>query len=254
MGVFVETLIDLFTREMDRRRPTVSHAVSAGGGGLEDALFFAVFHRMRTKLSSVLGPALTLEARGGSLTEADSRELLRTVARSARELHGLLSDLLDLDQLQRGVLTPDREPTDLLHLARATVERFDRDHPPIIVQGEHVHHDVDQWMVERIITNLIMNARQHTPRGTGIWVRVAEDPEGARLTVEDDGPGVPVGMRTQMFQPFRRGASASTHDPGAGIGLTLVARLAELHHGRAWLTERPGGGVAVHVLLGGASR
>ena len=72
-----------------------------------------------------------------------------------------------------------------------------------------------------------------------------------RISVEDDGPGVPVDIRRVIFEPFRQGPTQSTHSPGTGIGLSLVARFAELHGGTAWVDERDGGGAAFHVVIPG---
>ena len=67
--------------------------------------------------------------------------------------------------------------------------------------------------------------------------------------VEDDGPGVPLELRDSLFQPFERGPSANPHSPGVGLGLSLVARFAELHGGQAWVDDGVSGGAAFHVLL-----
>jgi hypothetical protein len=60
---------------------------------------------------------------------------------------------------------------------------------------------------------------------------------------------VPKELRTVLFEPFRQGPNAPGHAPGVGIGLSLVARFAELHDGRAWVEDRPGGGSSFRVLL-----
>lgn len=67
------------------------------------------------------------------------------------------------------------------------------------------------------------------------------------LTVDDEGPGVPEHLKAVIFEPFRRGGES--HAPGTGIGLSLVARFAELHGGRAWVEDRAGGGASFRVLL-----
>ena len=68
------------------------------------------------------------------------------------------------------------------------------------------------------------------------------------LVVEDEGPGVPDEHKLSIFEAFRRGPR-SRSKPGSGIGLSLVARFAELHGGHAWVEDREGGGASFHVYL-----
>ena len=82
-----------------------------------------------------------------------------------------------------------------------------------------------------------------------MWLRLARRDDGVLLAVEDAGAGVPQELRGGLFEPFRRGPEVPARAPGAGIGLTLVARFAELHGGRAWVEDRPGGGASFRVLL-----
>ncbi|MGZ8637353.1 MAG: sensor histidine kinase, partial [Actinomycetota bacterium] len=71
--------------------------------------------------------------------------------------------------------------------------------------------------------------------------------------VEDEGGGVREDMREAIFEPFRQGPEATEHAPGAGVGLTLVRRFAELHGGWAWVEERAGGGASFRVFLPGVT-
>ena len=102
-------------------------------------------------------------------------------------------------------------------------------------------------MVERIVENLLTNAVKHTPGDSRIWVRVERTDEGALISVEDDGPGIPPEDRLRVFEPFVQGATVTPG--GVGVGLALVAKFAELHDGRAWVQERAGGGASFRVLL-----
>jgi signal transduction histidine kinase len=108
---------------------------------------------------------------------------------------------------------------------------------------------VDPAKVERIVENLLANAHRHTTPDTPVWVKLARQDQGVLIAVEDAGGGVPPELRAALFEPFHQGPEAPTHAPGVGIGLTLVARFAELHGGRAWVEERPGGGSSFRVLL-----
>jgi signal transduction histidine kinase len=110
---------------------------------------------------------------------------------------------------------------------------------------------VDAAKVERIVENLLANTARHTNEEAGIWVRVAPEGDGVMIAVEDGGAGVPDDLKEAIFEPFRQGPQRSHHSPGVGVGLSLVARFAELHGGRAWVEDRPGGGAAFRVFLPG---
>jgi two-component system sensor histidine kinase MtrB len=108
---------------------------------------------------------------------------------------------------------------------------------------------VDSAKVERVVENLLANAGRHTTPDTPVWVTVTRRDDGVLLAVEDAGTGVPQELRAALFEPFRQGPEVAAHAPGVGIGLSLVARFAELHGGRAWVQDRPGGGASFQVLL-----
>jgi signal transduction histidine kinase len=216
----------------------------------------AVSHDLRTPLTAILGFALSLQKEEElGLTAEDRRELAGRLAANARRLNRLVTDLLDLDRLQRGVLEPALTPTDVGALAKSVLAGLDGV-PRHRIQPEvdSVIVSIDPAKVERILENLLVNAAKHTPPRATIWLRVSAHEDGALIMVEDDGPGVPEGIRTTIFEPFRQGPDgASDPSPGMGIGLSLVSRFAELHGGRAWVEERPGGGASFRVHLPGAA-
>ncbi|HEX5950684.1 MAG TPA: PAS domain-containing protein [Actinomycetota bacterium] len=216
---------------------------------MKNTFLAAVSHELRSPLTSILGLSLTLE-RAPEMAPNDREDLLERLAFNARKLDRLLKDLLDIDRLNRGIVEPQYRTVDLAALTRRSVESLDTaagrviefDTPPLVLT-------IDPPKLERIVENLVANAARHTPPTSRIWVRLEPVEGGALLSVEDDGPGVPVELRDAVFEPFRQGPTATPHSPGTGIGLSLVARFAELHGGRAWVDERPGGGAAFHVLL-----
>jgi len=241
-----QTYSDAFRRERE-----ATHRLRALDE-MKNMFLEAVSHELRTPLTSILGSALTLEQAGGSLRPEDQRDLIVRIAANARKLQRLLGDLLDLDRLQRGILSPQRRPVDVAEVVGEAIRESDVlkdrsveiDAPPLVVS-------VDPAKVERIVENLLANAARHTPPGTRVWVRVEPEGDGALVIVEDEGPGVPAENREMIFEPFQQ-AGHPNHAPGVGVGLSLVAKFAELHGGRAWLQDRPGGGASFHVLLPGA--
>jgi PAS domain S-box-containing protein len=217
---------------------------------MKNTFLDAVSHELRTPLAAVIGIALTLKRAGSRLTEEDTVDLVDRLVANAGKLDRLLTDLLDLDRLSKGIVAPQRRRTDLAALVgRIATEWRQRSGRRLEVMVEPVVAWVDPAKVERVVENLLANAGRHTTPDTPVWVRVARRGEGVLLAVEDAGGGVPHELRAALFEPFRQGPGAHAHTPGVGIGLSLVARFAELHGGRAWVEDRPGGGASFRVLL-----
>ena len=219
---------------------------------LKNTFLHAVSHELRTPLAAVLGFALTLQREEVELDAKERLEIVHRLAANARKLDQLLSDLLDLDRLDRGIMEPRRRPTDVAALVRRTVESSEvLGTRPVRVEAQLVVAPIDGPKVERIVENLLANAARHTPPGSSVWVRVDPHEGGVLIVVEDDGTGVPEHLRETVFEPFRQGPQTRPHAPGVGIGLSLVARFAELHGGKAWVEDRPGGGASFKVFLPG---
>ena len=207
----------------------------------------AVAHDLRTPLAAILGLAVTLEREDLVLALDESRDLAHRIAENARRLDGMVADFLDLERLQRGVADLTFQPVDVGALVREIVG------DPSLVTDRHVTLDVapvtveaDAGLLARIVENLLGNTMKHTPSGSQIWVRLERTDDGVELIVEDDGPGVPDAEKSCIFEPVRQGAGAAA---GSGVGLALVARFADLHGGRAWVEDRPGGGASFHVTI-----
>jgi PAS domain S-box-containing protein len=208
----------------------------------------AVSHDIRTPLAAILGLAITLEHKAEDMSPEDVRDLSSRIVQNSRRLDRIVTDLLDLDRLQRKGLAARLRPVDLGALVRQLVTRTEAvTERRLQLDTGPVHVQADPTMVERIVDNLLANAVKHTPGDARIWIRVERTEEGALIAVEDDGPGIPPEERERIFEPFVQGASPGTG--GAGIGLALVAKFAELHDGRAWVQERAGGGASFRVLL-----
>jgi PAS domain S-box-containing protein len=232
---------------LDREREASQHLRKLDA--MKNSFLQAVSHDLRTPLTSILAGALTLENDQLDLSSDERKDLAHRLAGNARKLNKMLSDLLDLDRLSRGILTPNRKPTDLAELVQRVVGECDLQDHLVQIVAEELTVDVDPAQVERIVENLVTNAVRYTPPGTPVWVKVASHERGALITVEDAGPGVPDELRKAIFEPFRQGQEVVQHSPGVGIGLSLVARFAALHSGRAWVDDRPGGGASFKVYL-----
>ena len=215
----------------------------------KNGLLTAVSHDMRSSLTGILGFARLLEDQFTNLSGPHKLRMLGIITESAKRLERLLSNLLDLDRLRRGLVEAQREPTDLAELVRSVVSTCDvgKTHR-VSLKALSLVLNVDPAKVERIVENLVVNAMRHTPKGTQIWIRIEARDDGALLAVEDGGGGIPHERHTEIFHAFERGAEGDG-SPGTGAGLAVVRRFAELHGGRAWVEDRPGGGAAFFVYL-----
>ena len=216
---------------------------------MKNMILTSVSHEIRTPLTSLLGFASTLKLRHGELDAHVQREIAERMLEQSQRLQRLLGDLLDVDRLERGILETRRHPSDIGRLVRRIAHEADIQEREVRVEVDDFRAGVDQPKVERILESLLSNEGRHTPPGTTIVVKAWMGAEGLHLVVEDDGPGIPAEIRERIFQPFAQGMQRSPHAPGAGVGLALVAGFAELHGGRAWAEERPGGGARFNVLL-----
>jgi PAS domain S-box-containing protein len=233
--------LDMERRAVDRLREA---------DDMKNTFLTAVSHDLRTPLSAILGSAITLESADElGIPEEDRRQLIRSLSKKARRLTAMVNDLLDMDRLTRGQVQPRRERMDLGALLGRTVAESDvLEERNVHVQAEPIDAWIDESMVVRIIENLLVNAVKHTPPTSSIWVGAQRVHNGVVLQVEDDGPGVAPDERDRLFEPFERG-ERSAPSPGLGVGLSLVARFAEAHGGRAWVEDREGGGASFRVLF-----
>ncbi len=218
---------------------------------LKSSFLQAVSHEIRTPLTVIQGFALTLHERGDHLDDEQRHAMTGRLAAAADRLQRLLADLIDVDRLNQGLLGLDRRPVQLQQLVTSVLGDLDRNAHLIVASCPNdLTAPLDRPKVERIVQNLVQNAVKHTPPGTRIHVDVTGDADSVRIAVADDGPGIDVDDADQLFEPFTHGRLARRHaSPGTGIGLTLVARFAELHGGRAWIDHERTEGATFLVEL-----
>lgn len=218
---------------------------------IKDALLVAVSHEVRTPLTVIAGLVATL---GRDETQRDPelvRHLLSRLEPSVVRLDQLLTDLLDTDRLSRGAVVPHLRETHLPDLVDAVLTFHDVTTHPLQVRVDVDHALVDSGLLARMVESLLVNAVRYTPPGTPIVLGLVPDGRDLIVAVDDRGTGVPAEQRAAIFEAFHQDQRVA-HAPGAGIGLYLVARFAELHGGTAWVEDRAGGGASFRIRLPGA--
>ena len=227
---------------------------------LKSTFLQAVSHELRTPLAVVRGYSETLDHHRDRLEENQVVDMLGRLRGASQRLDELLSDLLDVERLQRGDARPHREPCNVDALiTRAVAETASPTHH-VEVDVVPFEANVEAAKLERIIANLVDNAVKHTPPGTRVRVRARPwpgqgSPPGLELQVADDGPGLEAALTGRLFRPFEQGSvSARAPSPGVGLGLAIVERFTHLHGGL--ITTGPGldrRGVSFDLKIPGAS-
>jgi PAS domain S-box-containing protein len=222
---------------------------------MQSTFMTAVSHELRTPLTVVMGLADTLMRHESDLSLEERHGLLERLRANARRLDVLLSDLLDVDRLRRGVALAGTQ-VDMGALVRRQSRRSARElrlDVALDVDSQLPAVRTDPVLLQRVVDNLLANAAKYA--GGPVEVRVKPDDGGVVLMVEDHGPGVPPPMRDQVFEPFRRGERLDSATPGVGIGLSLVAGVAGAARGRAWVQGRADGtpGASFRVRLPAAT-
>jgi two-component system OmpR family sensor kinase len=208
-------------------------------------------HELRTPLTSIRGYA-ELFRRGADQRPEDLSTAMRRIEEEAERMGELVEDLLLLARLDQG-RPLERAPVDLTRVAAdavADARAADPDQPIALSDGGPVIVHGDEARLRQVAANLLANARQHTPEGTPVRVRVVSDNGHAVLEVADDGPGLAPDQAARVFERFYRGdPSRSRSSGGTGLGLSIVAAIAEAHGGNATVETTPGRGAAFRVEL-----
>ena len=243
MYIISATLYELESAQADERALTEQLRAM---DEVKSTFLSAVSHDLRSPLSTMGALADVLGKRLDTLSREEIQDALSRISDSAVRANRVLTNLLDVDRVSRGVVAAARTEVDLGDLAARIALGLDLDGRRIDLPTDRVSAWVDEGLAERILENLLLNSIRHTSRNSQIWVRVSTQGGATLLSVEDDGPGVPDHQKGVIFEAFQRG---DTRASGTGVGLYLVAKFAELHGGRAWVEDRPGGGAAFRVLL-----
>jgi signal transduction histidine kinase len=207
-------------------------------------------HELRTPLTSIRGYTELWRA-GGLRDNADVGDAMRRMEQEAVRMGLLVDDMLLLARLDQGraletvPLAFDRLVDDAVRDARAVEP--DR---PIDLVTERVTVEGDDHRLRQVVGNLLANARLHTPPGTPVHVSLRAAGDRVRLEVADEGPGLGPAEADRIFERFYRADKARTRARGgSGLGLSIVAAVAEAHGGRVSVDTAPGAGARFVVEL-----
>jgi signal transduction histidine kinase len=224
-------------------------------GHMRDDFISGVSHELRTPLAQIRMFA-ELDEGGKLRTPEERRRATRAIHRESKRLTHLVENILRFSRLRRA--PGESLLREEIPLATAIDELVESYEPLADTRGVKIRTVVPAELttvasrdaLNQIMVNLLDNAVKYGPTGQTVTVRAMREGGRVRLTVDDEGPGVPPQDRRRVWEPYRRlERDVQARRPGTGIGLAVVAELTALHGGRAWIEDAPGGGARFVVEL-----
>jgi two-component system OmpR family sensor kinase len=207
-------------------------------------------HELRTPLAGIRAYA-ELFRRGADRRPDDLARAMEGITRESKRMSVLVDDLLLLARLDEG-RPLEREPVELDEVVSEAVETAQAVEPgrPISLDVEPAAVLGDRERLRQIVDNLLVNVRSHTPEGTPVSVRVARDNGSALVEVSDQGPGLTTEQAERVFERFYRvDESRARASGGVGLGLSIVAAVAQAHGGSVAAESEPGQGATFRITL-----
>jgi two-component system phosphate regulon sensor histidine kinase PhoR len=219
---------------------------------LKSDFIATVSHELKTPLSVIrmFGEMMVT----GRVPDArKQQEYLEIICSESERLGGLIENVLDFAALERGKRKYTLKTCDLAEIAKRAIEtmryRFEREGIEVTLsqRGEPAFGSVDEQALLLVVINLLDNALKYGG-GTPVHVLVETLQEEIHVSVRDHGQGIAQADRRRVFERFYRSKDARKAR-GSGIGLSIVKRIAEEHHGRAWVDSAPDGGALVTISI-----
>ena len=221
---------------------------------LRNTLLASISHDLRTPLAVMAAAGSTLAQHGTHLDEATRVALARSVETKAREMSDLVSNVLDLVRLESGQVALRRDWQTLDDLVgsalAACAERLATHQLEVRLAADLPPVWVDATLIVQVLTNLLDNVAKYTPPGTRVVISAVAEPDrsSVRVTIDDEGPGLPPGDPARLFDKFQRGSDEGTV-VGVGLGLAICQAIVRAHGGEIEAQRREAGGARFTFTL-----
>lgn len=215
-----------------------------------------VSHELRTPLTSIKGALALLNSPIFADLKPEAKRALQIAVKNSNRLHALIDDLLDLNRIEAGAMALRCQPVDLSNLVREAVEvnesygsslsvstRLTLADGPVIING-------DQDRLMQVLANVLSNAYKFSEAGGTVAVVLERCGERARISIQDNGIGIPEGAEERVFGVFSQlDATDNRKVSGSGLGMSIARHIVELHRGRIDYASAVGRGTTFYIDL-----
>jgi two-component system sensor histidine kinase KdpD len=198
---------------------------------LRNSVLSAISHDLRTPLTTMVGLATLLDQ---GLGREQQIEVAHSIHDEALRMNNLVTNLLDMARLQSGVrLNRQWQLLDEVvgSALRSSGLALKKHELTLALPADLPMLEYDDVLIERVLVNLLQNAGKYTPAGSKICLSARVEATSVVVDVSDNGPGLPAGMESKLFDKFTRGTVESS-TPGVGLGLAICRSIIEAHGGR----------------------
>ncbi|MDD5093511.1 MAG: ATP-binding protein [Dehalococcoidia bacterium] len=227
---------------------------------MRSVLLASVSHELRTPLTSIKGLASTLIQPDVKWDHDTEQDFLRTIAQESDRLAQIVSDLIDMTQLEAGIMRVRKAPvriTVIVDHLKNQLESLACNHQlEVHIPPDLPIVDGDEVRIGQVIINLVSNATAYSDKGTTITLAAKTIDNEIVVSVADEGVGIPDDHLTKVFDRFyRMEEGAKRRRGGSGLGLSISKGITEAHGGRIWVQSQPGQGATFSFslpVIGGA--
>jgi signal transduction histidine kinase len=214
---------------------------------LKSELLSTVSHELRTPLASIKGYTSSLLRDDVEWDPDTRREFLQIIDEESDRLTGLIEDVLQMSEIEAGVLRVARQPVKVSRLAQKVIKKLrpqSRERAlTVATSGDVPETMADPRRIEQVLHNLVVNALKYSQDGTPVAIRIERRGSAIQVSVKDQGIGIPPEHLEHVFERFYRvEGTLSRQTGGSGLGLSICRGIIEAHGGRIWVESQPGKG------------
>jgi two-component system sensor histidine kinase KdpD len=219
---------------------------------LRNSLLSSISHDLRTPLAAIFGSASTLVEQNTSLTETEKHQLSTAIYDEARRMSSLINNILDMARLDAGTIQLNKEWYPLEEIIGVVLNRLQKQladrQVSVKLPPDVPMIFVDTVMIEQVLINLLENALRYTPEKTAIQIIAQAQPTAMKISVADQGMGIPKGSEDKLFEKFYRVKNEAAQS-GVGLGLAICRAIIDAHGGSISAKNQATGGAIFSFVI-----